>query len=274
MTQTISASGLTVVFGEEERSAAELIREACERSALLIHTHWGLDIPKDCYIYVMTSWPGFVFQSAPWPWRILLAVTLPLWAFRIRQTWALAGGWAQSYGRRRAIGVKPPRLIKLADRRIGERIFVKEEAIDEKVQSITCHELTHAFTAHLRLPTWLREGLAMVMVDKFFEEGTVQPETLAVLKQREGQPSPGGNQRLRVGDEATLVYLYTRGYWLTRYIEETRPGLLKDLLSQRCQPDELESRIVTAYEKSLKEFWEDIDGVLVSHFQQRGETAG
>jgi hypothetical protein len=198
---------------------------------------------------------------------------MPLWAFRAKKTWSLAGGWEQRYGQRRAVGVKPPRLLQLADRRIGERIFVKEENIGEKVQSITCHELTHAFTSHLRLPTWLKEGLAMVMVDRFFEKPTVQHETLAVLERSSDKHSPGGHQKLRVGDEVALVYLYTRGYWLTRYIEESRPGLLKDLLSRRCQHDELESRIATAYEKRLEEFWDEIDGVLVSHFEQRGEAA-
>ena len=53
-------------------------------------------------------------------------------------------------------GVKPPRLVQLADRRAGDQIFVKEKDIGEKVQSITCHELAHAFTSHLRLPAWLK----------------------------------------------------------------------------------------------------------------------
>jgi hypothetical protein len=264
--QKISINGLALFFGAEEQNAAELIRQACERSVRLIQEHWGLDTPKDCRIYVMTSWLGFVFRSAPWPWKILLAVTMPLWAFRAQQTWSLAGGWEQRYGQRRTVGVKPPRLLQLADRGTGDRIFVKEENIGEKVQSITCHELTHAFTSHLRLPTWLKEGLAMVMVDRFFEKPTVQHETLAVLEHSSNKHSPGGYQKLQIGDEVSLVYLYVRGYWLTRYIEETRPGLLKDLLSRPCQQDELESRIATAYEKRLDEFWNEIDGVLASHF--------
>ena len=31
----------------------------------------------------------------------------------------------------------------------------------EKIQHLTCHELVHACTAHLRLPFWLNEGIAV-----------------------------------------------------------------------------------------------------------------
>ena len=271
--QKVSISGLTLFFSAEEREAAELIGQACERSTRLLQEHWGLDAPTDCRIYVMTSWLEFAFESAPWPWKIALVLTWPFWALRARKIWALAGGWAQRYGRRRAIGVKPPRLLQTADNRIGDRIFVKEEDAGRKVQSIACHELTHAFTAHLQLPAWLQEGLAMVMVDMVFERPTVQPETLAVLKRSPDRHASGGRQKLRVEDEAALVYLYAHSYWLTRYIEETRPGLLKDSLSRRCPRDELESKIAAAYEKRPEAFWDEIDGVLASYFGQRGQAA-
>ena len=269
----MSINGLVLFFGAEEQDTVMLIRQACEKSMRLIQERWRLDTPKDCRVYIMTSWLGFMFRSAPWPWKVLLAVTLPLWAFRAKKIWPLAGGWEQRFGQRRAVGVKPPRLLRLADRRIGERIFVREENVGEKVQSITCHELTHAFTSHLQLPTWLKEGLAMVMVDRFFEKPTVRSETLEVLERSSDKNSLGGRQKLRVGDEDALVYLYARGYWLTRYIEETRPGLLKDLLSLRCQHDELEGKIAIAYGKRLGEFWEGIDRELVSHFKQNNEAA-
>ena len=39
----------------------------------------------------MTSWRRFVFQAAPWHWRLLLAATYPLWAPAAQRTWVLAG---------------------------------------------------------------------------------------------------------------------------------------------------------------------------------------
>ncbi len=262
-------NGLTLFFRAEDQDTVTLIRQACKKSIPLIQEHYGLDTPKDCRVYIMTSWISFMFHSAPWPWKVLLAVSMPFWAIRVNKIWLLAGGWEQRFGQRRAVGVKPPRLLRLADKRIGEQIFVRRENDGEKVQSITCHELTHAFSSHLQLPIWLKEGLAMVMVDKFFEEPTVRYETLKVLERSSDDRNPGGHQKLRVGDEDALVDLYVRGYWLTRYIEETHPGLLKDFLSRRYPHDELESKIATAVGKELGEFWGDIDEVLVSHFKQK-----
>jgi len=109
--QKISINGLTQFFGAEDHDAAELISQACEKTMRLLHGRLGLDTPKGCQVYVMTSWLGFMFRSAPGPWKALLAVTLPLWAFRARKIWPLAGGWEQRYGKRRAVGVKPPRLL-------------------------------------------------------------------------------------------------------------------------------------------------------------------
>ena len=270
--QRMSINGLSLYFGAEDQDTVELVRQACKTSMRLLQENYSLDIPKECRVYIMTSWLGFMFHSAPWSWKVLLTVTMPLWAFRARKIWPLAGGWEQRYGQRRAVGVKPPRLLRLADKRIGDQIFVKRENVDEKVQSITCHELTHAFTSHLHLPTWLKEGLAMVMVDKFFEEPTVRHETLELFNRSSDKHNTGGHQKLRVGDEDALVELYARGYWLTRHIEETQPGLLKDLLSRRYNHDELENKIATAAGIRLVEFWGEIDEVLVSHFKQKSKV--
>jgi hypothetical protein len=264
--QTMSTNGLALYFEAEDTDTVVLIRQACEKSLRLMQKHYGLETPKECRVYIMTSWLGFFFHSAPWPWKALLTVSMPLWAFRAKKIWPLAGGWELSYGQRRAVGVKPPRLLKLADKKIGDRLFVRMENVDEKVQSITCHELTHAFTSHLRLPMWLKEGLAMVMVDKFFEKPTVCYETIELLERSSDKHNP---EKLRVGDEDALVDLYARGYWQTRYIEETQPGLLKELLSRRYQHDELESKIATAYGKGPEGFWGEIYEALISHFKQK-----
>jgi hypothetical protein len=172
----------------------------------------------------------------------------------------------QRYGKRAAVGVKPPRLIEMSDKSIGQRIFVKDESLDQKVQLITCHELTHAFTAHLRLPMWLNEGLAMVMVDKFHGEPTVKLETLEELQGSKNNQSPGKYQKLSTKDKDALVYHYVRGYWITRYIEETKPDLLKEVLGRRFSHKVLEEKLASAYDMNREDFWKAIDGMLVEHY--------
>ena len=267
--ETMSVDCLTLYFDADEREAAELVRRACEKSIRLIRQCWGLDTPKDLRVYVLTSaWLRSTFHSAPWGWRILMGLTLPFWYFRARRLWQVAGGWQQQYGRRRAIGVKTPRLLSRGDSRLGDRIFIREGDVDNKVQHITCHELVHAYTAHLKLPVWLHEGLAMLTVDRFFERPTIKSETIEALHRSPGNTN--GARKLDLKDPDAVVYLYVRGYWLTRYIEETRPELLKSLFARRYSHNELENQIVSAYGMERQRFWGEIDGTVAAHFKQKG----
>jgi hypothetical protein len=264
--ENILTNGIRIFFEEEERGSAETIQIACEECIQIIREDWGLDAPEECHIYVMTSWSQFIFLSAPWHWKILLFFTFPLWNFRVRRMWQIAGGWTQRYGKRCAIGIKPPWLIEVADRSIGERIFVKEESFEQKIQLITCHELTHAFTSHLRLPMWLNEGLAMVMVDKFLGTSTVKENTLEALQHSKNIQSPGSYQKVSVKDQDSMVYHTVRGYWITRYLLDTRPDILKSLLEERLSFNALEEKIASCYEMDRMEFWTKIDGMMVAHF--------
>lgn len=266
--ETMVIDGLTLFFDAEERDTARLAQDTCEKSIGLLKEYWGLDTPEDVRVYVMTSWLHFVFHSAPWYWQPLLALSLPLWYFRVKSLWRVAGGWAQSYGKRRAIGVKPPRLIQLADKGLGDRIFIREDQIDDKIRHITCHELTHAFTAHLRLPMWLNEGLAVLMVDRLLGRPTVKAETLDALAR-----STGSKALKRVGaitekNQDAVIALYIRGYWIARYLEEVRPGLLKSLLSQRLSHAEIESKIAGSLDLDRQDFWNSIEGIVASYFRQ------
>ena len=136
-----------------------------------------------------------------------------------------------------------------------------------KAQQITCHELMHAATAHLKLPSWLNEGLAMLTVDHFVGLPTVKTETAATLAHAPDTP----RSRRYPQDPDALVYLYVRGYWLTRYFEETRPGMLKGLLIQRYPRVELEKRIATAYNSEHAVFWRGLDRTVATYFGQGKE---
>ncbi len=266
--ETLPVDGLTVYYEPAERDAAELVRDACAQSLAIINERWGLAAPRDCRVYVMTTWHGMILHAAPWPWRIIL-VLLPVWAWRTRRLWPLAGGWMLSYGRRRAVGVKPPRLMAQADHRIGERIFVKTESLSEKVRNITAHELTHACTAHLKLPVWLNEGLAMVAADALLGIHTIRADTLDILATTTVKTNPAGNRRLNLRDHDSLVYVYARGYWITRYLLDAHPALLKQLLARRHRRADLDAQTAAACGLQPGEFWHTIDDIVVDYFRQR-----
>jgi hypothetical protein len=264
--ETRAIDGLTLYYDAEERQAADLIGRACARSVALIREQWVLELPGECSVYVMTSWLPFLFHSAPWPWRIWIALTLPLRYARMEKLWALAGGWAQRYGRRQTIGLKPPHLLAAVDGHLRERIFV-ERQVDEWVAHNTCHELVHAATDHLQLPSWLHEGLAMVTVDHLAGRPTVKAETLKRLAGRQATARPQEGYDRPGIDKEGLIYLAVRGYWITRYLADTRPELLRALLGQRQSHEALEARLAAELGMDRDEFWAEIDGIVASHFQ-------
>jgi len=174
----------------------------------------------------------------------------------------MAGGWTQCYGERRTVGVKPPRLLQAVDSRFRERIFVPRK-VEEWVEHNTCHELVHAFTGHLRLPIWLHEGLAMVTVDRLAGRPTVKAETLeALARPATGSRPEEGYGRMAL-DQEGLIYLAVRGYWVTRYLVDTQPALLRKHLERRLPHDVLESALAA----ELGVDWSGIDDVVVSCFE-------
>jgi hypothetical protein len=264
-----AVQGLTLYYAPEDAEAADLIGDVCERSIAIDRDLWGLEVPEDCRVYVMTSWLHFAFHAATWPWRIYMAITLPLWAMQVRKTWPYAGGWVQQFGRRRAVGIKPPRLIMVGHGDIGDRIFVPAEGPDEKTRQVACHELTHGFASHLKLPSWLYEGIAMVAVDELVGAPTVRADTIAALADSSREKSPERGGRLRVDDKEAFAYHYVRGYWITRYLKDTRLELLQDLLKERQAHEALEKALAESLGLDRDTFWQEIDGIVTAHYAPR-----
>jgi hypothetical protein len=267
--QTRLIRNLTLYFDAEEQAAADLIGGACERGLDLLRDQWGLEAPAECRVYVMTSWLRVLFHATPWPWRIYLAATLPLRYARVQKVWAMAGGWAMRYGQRQIIGIKPPRLLRGVDPGLRERIFVRRD-VDEWVQHNTCHELTHACSEHLKLPTWLHEGLAMVTVDRFAGQPTVKAETLGTLAAGPGGAWPQPRVAGTPSDPDSMVYLAVRGYWITRYLAEVYPELLREQLAQRQPHEELEGALAKGLDLDDVDFWSEIEDRMVSHYGDGG----
>ena len=261
-----TVDGLTVRHEDDELETAELVRETCVRTAGLLEERWGVPAPRDCRVYVMTSWRRFLFHAAPWRWRILLAVTYPLWARRVERIWDLAGGWAQAFGDRRTAGIKPARLHRRTEGGLGQRIFHEVPDDADKVRNVTAHELTHAFTDHLALPHWLKEGIAMVAVDRLAGKATVRGETLDIYDAAVGNSAPDRASSMRRLDPDALLALYVRGYWTTRYLDEEQPELLRDLLARRHSPAELEDRLAATLGQGPQRLWDEIDARVSAHY--------
>ncbi len=259
-------SGVTVVFDDSDQETGKLIYDATEKALSLIQEVWGLGKPEDCRIYIMTSWWKFFFQSAPWPWRILLVITLPFWCFRARRTWPYSAAWTQRFGRRVAIGIKPPRLLEASDKRIGAQIFVEEKDPQIKIRHLACHELTHASSAHLYLPAWLNEGLAAVTVDRYLDKQTIRTDTLELIQNFSPKGRPATYRELSRLSREAIAYHAVRGYWIVRFLEDKCPGFLKKVFSspQSVRTVERDMALELGIEPDC--LWSKIDDVMVRWF--------
>lgn len=261
--KTKSIRNLSLHFEEGEEAAAELIASASERSLDLIQDLWELEAPALCRVYIMTSWRSFLFHSAPWPWRVYLAITLPLRSARIQKVWDVAGGWTQRYGRQWVIGIKPPHLLQKVDAGLRGRVFIQRE-VGEWVRHNTCHELVHACSGHLQLPAWLQEGLAMVTVDRFAGKPTVKSETVDAL---ENQAQRAKQKETNFSDPDYLLYQAVRGYWITRFLADTQLGLLREQLVRRQPHEVLEAALASGLDMDPREFWTQIDNLVAAHYE-------
>jgi hypothetical protein len=82
----------------------------------------------------------------------------------------------------------------------------------------------------------------------------------------------GDEKSVGTADGRGLIYHYVRGYWLTRYLEETQREFIRGLLARRHARKDLEARIADACGLAPAAFWQQIDAKVVLHFGQRGVT--
>jgi hypothetical protein len=70
-----------------------------------------------------------------------------------------------------------------------------------------------------------------------------------------------------MGGEA-IAYHGMRGYWLTRYLEENRPGFLKRMFSLHRDPTAIEQEMIAELGMEPESFWREIDDVVVYYFER------
>jgi hypothetical protein len=141
-------------------------------------------------------------------------------------------------------------------------MFVEEKDVKVNVQHVTCHELVHACSAHLKLPTWLNEGIATVTADRFLGKPTIRRETLAFVRDFQPKGAPPTYRELSRMDGEAIAYHGVRGYWLVRYLEENRPGFLRRMFSLGQNGRTIEQEMIAELGMEPESFWSEIDGVI------------
>lgn len=257
---------ITLYFNPREKESAEIIEAACRQSLPIIRETWGLPEPKQCRVYIVNSWFYYMFHSAPWYARIPSVLSFPFWYLQTRRVCKLYGGLTQPRKGNPAIGIKPLKSIANTDTSVGNLIYLKAPTMKDKLEHILCHEMTHAFSSHLDLPLWLNEGIAMVSVDIYFGKQTVRADTLNYLKNPKLKRYHAGYDDLPQMKKTSIVYHYTRGYWITRFLMNKHPDALKNALKKKQSLHSLENQIASALGLSRRTFLKTIDDMVLAHF--------
>ena len=92
-------------------------------------------------------------------------------------------------------------------------------------------------------------------------------ETLELLNDADHDRESAYRINFKTQSREDIILLYARGNWLTRYLGETRPGLVNELLAQKLDPLEIDARIAGALEMPQENFWGRIDPIVVAHFR-------
>lgn len=242
----LEAAGISVIFAEGERAFAESIAGAVEESARFLQRCWRLRAPDECQVRVLTDACGFIADTVPRHLRAVVALTKPFWKKRAERAFGIAGGWMLPWPGRMAVGVKPPHLLAAARSEVGRRLFVPVPDLVEKARHVTCHELTHAFTAHLRLPAWINEGLAMRAVDHVAGYATVRADTSTRVFPDPAALDANAYRRVKPSDHEALLALYATGYWTIRRLEMEAPETLRQMLAQRRPRGEVDRIVAEA----------------------------
>jgi hypothetical protein len=166
-----------------------------------------------------------------------------------------------------AIGIKPPRLLERSDRRIGTRMFVEQQDMSVNVQLVTCHELVHACSAHLRLPAWFNEGIAVLTADRYLGKQTIRQDTLDHLQDFSTKKAPPTYRELSRMEPEAILYHATRGYWLVRYLEDQHSSSVRNMLSKNLDSKEIVREIAGQLGIEPDTFWSEIDELIVGHFE-------
>ncbi|MBT3193726.1 MAG: hypothetical protein HN341_14360 [Verrucomicrobia bacterium] len=255
--------GIRIHYCPGDENTVALLTAACQRTLWLTTELWRLSPPTDCRVYTMRSALGYLLRSAPWPQKTIIAVLSPLVWVMLRRSWHLFPAWTQRYRDRPTIGIKPRGLFEKTDRHVSLMILNQEESIDRRIESTFCHELVHAQSAHLKLPMWLDEGIAMLTQDAYLGHPLLRPESLQLVQDHKPKRPPVSYRKLPGQPKGDIAYHYARAYWLTRFLNGRHPHVLREILSRRMRHGSIDRLVARELGVPRRKQWQEIDGLAV-----------
>jgi hypothetical protein len=110
------------------------------------------------------------------------------------------------------------------------------------------------------------EGVAMLSVDEHFQNENIRRDTLDLLN--EGRGAVGASNALGFAklEPDEIVCVYARGYWLTRFLRERHPDILRSFLTLERTAEEFDAELARLLGVPLHLLWIEVDRGLYRYF--------
>jgi hypothetical protein len=268
----------TIYFRHTERQTAALIEEVYARSVPLLHSMFGLRPAKELRFVVLATHWGFVRHCIPRRQKALVLVYLPFTLGQIKRIFAAGCSWTAEHKDHVLVGVKAiqslgslPELLQTSWADPTSPALSGEEWLRAWVRG----QIIGACCQPYRLPDWLHAGIAGLIRDHVSEPPS-KPAGLARLLERFGTldmevaPLCNPEQANSLPQEARdkLAAPDFLAYWVTRFIEESRPGLIRSLFQSGCRGKAFEREIAAALGIDPTRFAADVVKLAAAHFRQ------
>jgi hypothetical protein len=253
-------------YKQEDEETVRLLEDILPSCDELLRNKYGLKAPKKCKVYITEKLVATYFFSQPFIIKLVILILAPITfpcLFFMHMNFKCCVAVASPSKRKSIIYIKPIRLLPYLEG-IGRGVFNIEPDLSIKIQGAFCHELTHAYSSKLNLPSWLNEGIAMLAMDELWGKQSVKVDSLKCLSNKNKRPSISllGMSRDKVSAK------YAHCYWLTKYLLEEETELMKELLSKKLRSKKLERKISVCLHINRERLWEEISSLVYDFYSK------
>jgi len=246
MEQTNFKNGI-LYFSLRNKKLANTLKNYLDEIVRFIEETWKINSPENLNVYIVDSMLKFVFHSSSLLKKLLLIIFFPLWYYKAKKLWPFSAAWTLRAKKNPIIDIKSPDELKNSDPSIGKDIYTNDaygNNYKSKWIGLACHELVHAFTSSQFLSLWLNEGIAQLTVEKFLNKETISTDTIVSLKNNAGKAKNINYRNIHRMEKSLITYSLVRGYWITRYLDEKYPKLLKEIVSNKIMGKKIKKLLV------------------------------
>lgn len=259
---------ICIFYDRKFREEKNIVKNSYREIIKIIEKRWGVTLTQKIRIYILNSDLRFLFYASPTYYKVLLfTILLPYWLIVQRKKWAKKRGVCSFKTHTPCILIKPLKYHEDYYKKKFENTKVNN--ISAKFRRTLSNLFTHVCINDLEIPYWLEEGISLVMMEHYDGEQSLDKTSLTTIQEKVERGFDV--EEINLHDEEDYKYLYTKGYWTVKYLEDEYPGLLKEVINQ-FQKNEIEIAIgeeLDISNENRNKLWVEIDNIILCYYNNQ-----